>query len=105
MHKKLLKTLNSTDNTLYRIFFWFPDLLQKLAFGCTGISNDANVDVTTEIGLLQSDFGNSSKQHEKDPSLHLFITYNTFKWCDLNRHICLHESQGNVYTQKIYQIK
>lgn len=49
-------------------------LLKELALGCAGISNDADVDVSSQRCALHGGFRNTSKQHEQNPPLYLIIT-------------------------------
>ena len=100
MHKKLLKTLNSTDNTLYRIFFliswpasetgfWLYWDLQRRKCWCHH-GDWSSPEWFWE--LLQTTWEGSLSS-----PLH-YLQH--IQWSDFNRHICLHESQGNVYQKK-----
>ena len=48
-------------------------ILEELALGSTGVSNDADVDVSSQRGPLHGRLGNASKQHQQDAALHLVV--------------------------------
>ena len=50
-------------------------ILEELALGGAGVSNDANVDVSPEGCALHGRLGNATKQHQQDPALDLIITW------------------------------
>lgn len=48
-------------------------ILEELALGGTGVSDDADVDVSSQRGSLHGGLGNASEQHQQDAALHLVI--------------------------------
>lgn len=49
--------------------------LQELAFGGTRVSDDADVDVSSQGGPLHRRLGNATEQHQQDAALYLVVSY------------------------------
>lgn len=47
--------------------------LEELALGGTGVSNNADINVSSQRGSLHGRLGNASKQHQQDAALHLVV--------------------------------
>lgn len=48
-------------------------ILEELALGSTWVSNDADVDVSSQRCSLHGRLGNASEQHQQDAALHLVV--------------------------------
>lgn len=51
------------------------NVLQELALGRAGISDNADVDVSSQRGPLGGRLGNAAEQHEQDSALHLIVSW------------------------------
>lgn len=48
-------------------------ILEELALSSAGVSNDADVDISSQRGPFHGRLGNASKQHQQDAALHLVV--------------------------------
>lgn len=48
-------------------------VLEELALGSTRVSNNADIDVSSQGGPLHGRLGNAAEQHQQDSALHLVV--------------------------------
>lgn len=74
MHKLILKNEILRKKKKTRMC----NLLKKLRLCTTGISNYAHIDVPSQVNALVSKFVNTTQKHEKDCSLDILVTKNSW---------------------------